>query len=108
MLVSMNWIKDFVDLEGIDVDGLINRFTLSTAEVEGVIKYGYDTKGVVVGRIENIEKHPKSEKLKIVKVMNGTFPHYPQVSPQAMPGKTPGKRGDFESCGIYPHPPGEK
>ena len=48
------------------------------------------------------------KKLKIVTVINGTFPHYPQVSPQAMPGKTPGKRGDFESCGIYPHPPGEK
>ena len=71
MYISMNWIKDFVDLEGIDVDELINRFTLSTAEVEGVIKYGYDIKGVVIGRIESVEKHPKSEKLKIVKVNVG-------------------------------------
>lgn len=71
MYISMNWIKDFVDLEGIDIDNLINRFTLSTAEVEGVIKYGYDIKGVVVGEVKSIEKHSKSEKLKIVKVNVG-------------------------------------
>lgn len=71
MYISMNWIKDFVDLEGIDVDVLINRFTLSTAEVEGVIKYGHDTNGVVVGKIEKVEKHPKSDKLKIVQVNIG-------------------------------------
>ena len=31
MFVSMNWIKDFVDLEGEDLEQLIHRFTLSTA-----------------------------------------------------------------------------
>ena len=36
MFVSMNWIKDYVDLEGQDIEKLIQRFTLSTAEVEGI------------------------------------------------------------------------
>ena len=36
MFVSMNWIKDFVDLDGFDMEQLIQRFTLSTAEVEGI------------------------------------------------------------------------
>ena len=34
MLISTNWIRDFVDLHGLDLDALIHRFTLSTAEVE--------------------------------------------------------------------------
>ena len=29
MFVSMNWIKDFVDLDGFDTEELIQRFTLS-------------------------------------------------------------------------------
>ena len=36
MYISLNWIKDYVDLKGIDVEKLINQFTLSTAEVEGL------------------------------------------------------------------------
>lgn len=52
MFISTNWIRDFVDLDGLDVDKLIYNFTMSTAEVEQIIKYGYDTDGVVVGKIE--------------------------------------------------------
>ena len=32
MFVSINWIKDYVDLDGLDVKQLIEGFTLSTAE----------------------------------------------------------------------------
>ena len=45
MYISINWIKDFVDLDGIDIKGLINKFTLSTAEVNEVSTYQKD--GVV-------------------------------------------------------------
>ena len=47
----MNWIKDFVNLDGWDLDQLIHRFTLSTAEVEGIEYKGKDVKDVVVGEI---------------------------------------------------------
>ena len=36
MKVSINWIKDYVDLSGIEVDEIVKRFNLSTAEIEGV------------------------------------------------------------------------
>ena len=39
MYISINWIKDFVDLDGIDVEKLIYKFTMSTAEVEGITKF---------------------------------------------------------------------
>ena len=38
MFVSINWIKDYVDLSGLDVKKLINSFTLATAEVEDIIE----------------------------------------------------------------------
>ena len=37
MFVSMNWIRDFVNLDGLDIENLIQRFTLATAEVEDII-----------------------------------------------------------------------
>ena len=71
MLISMNWISDFVDLSGMDIDALIHRFTLSTAEVEEVIHKGDDIKDVVAGKIISIEKHPDSKKLHLLKVDAG-------------------------------------
>ena len=71
MLISMNWIGDFVDLTGLDLENLIHRFTLSTAEVEDVIHYGRDTHGVIVAEIASIEDHPKSKKLHLLKINNG-------------------------------------
>ena len=71
MLVSMNWIRDFVDLDGIDIDELIHRFTLSTAEVEEVFHYGRETNNVVIAQIISIENHPNSKKLHLLKVDAG-------------------------------------
>ena len=31
MYISMNWIKDFVDLDGIETEELIRKFNLTTA-----------------------------------------------------------------------------
>lgn len=71
MFVSMNWIKDFVDLEGQDIENLIHRFTLSTAEVEGIEYKGRDIKDVVVGEIVSCEDHPDSDHLHLLKVDAG-------------------------------------
>ena len=72
MLVSMNWIKDFVDLDGEDITSLIQRFTLSTAEVEEIIYKGDDVRDVVVGEIVSCEDHPDSDHLHVLKVDAGT------------------------------------
>lgn len=68
----MNWIKDFVDLEGIDPIELIHRFSLSTAEVENEIYFkGKDISGIVVAEIKSVEEHPDSRKLHLLKVDAG-------------------------------------
>lgn len=72
MLISMNWIKEFTDLDGIDIKDLINRFTLSTAEVEEIIEKGSDIKDVIVAKILEVKAHPNSKKLHLLKVDTGT------------------------------------
>ena len=71
MLVSMNWIKDFVNLDGEDLEKLIKRFTLSTAEVEDIFYKGKDIQDVVVGEILSCEPHPDSDHLHVLKVDGG-------------------------------------
>lgn len=72
MFLSMNWICDFVDLEGLDKLELIHRFSLSTAEVENEIFFkGSDLNGVVVAEIKSVENHPDSKKLHLLKVDAG-------------------------------------
>ena len=69
MFLSMNWIKDFVDLSGLDDLKLINQFSLSTAEVENDIQFkGSDVSGIVVAEIKSVEDHPESKKLHLLKV----------------------------------------
>lgn len=74
MLFSMNWIGDFVNLSDLDNDAkraLINRFTLSTAEVEDIYYKGADTYGVIVAKIKSVKEHPNSKKLHLLKVDTG-------------------------------------
>ncbi len=71
MLISMNWIRDFVNLDGLELEPLIRRFTLSTAEVEDIFHMGEGLRDVVAGKILSVEKHPDSKKLHLLKVDGG-------------------------------------
>mgnify|MGYP003332385513 CR=1 FL=1 len=46
MFISLNWIKEFVDLDGIDIKEIEKRFTLATAEIEGIEEKGTNIKNV--------------------------------------------------------------
>ena len=72
MFLSMNWLSDFVDFSGLDKIKLINRFSLSTAEVESEIFHkGSDISGIVVAEIKSVLPHPDSQKLHLLKVDAG-------------------------------------
>lgn len=72
MYISLNWINEYVDLSGIDIDTLLDKFTLSCAEVEGYERKGQTFDGVVTGKIISIENHPNSKKLHLLKVDVGS------------------------------------
>ena len=72
MFLSMNWISDFVDFTGLDKLKLISQFSLSTAEVENEIFFkGSDIDGIVVAEIKEVNDHPDSKKLHLLKVDAG-------------------------------------
>ena len=68
MKVSINWIKDYVDLSGIEVDDLVKRFNLSTAEIEEVELKGKNVQNVVFGKVLEVKDHPESDHLHILTV----------------------------------------
>lgn len=72
MFISLNWIKEFVDIDGIDINEIANKFTLSCAEIEDVIYKGRDVNGVITARIEDVQEHPKSQKLHVLRVNTGS------------------------------------
>lgn len=68
MLVSINWIKDFVNLPKTVDQELAKRFTLATCEVENVKMLNAHFSSVLVAQILKIEDHPDSEKLHLVTI----------------------------------------
>ena len=67
MLVSLDWIKDFTDIPGdLSPQELGSRFTLATAEVEGVETIGDHWKKIRVVEVLEKEKHPEADKLNLV------------------------------------------
>ena len=71
MYISLNWIKDFVDLSGVDVENLVNKFTMSCAEVEGVEYKGRELSGVVTAKIIDVKPVENSKKLHLLQVDAG-------------------------------------
>ncbi len=68
MRVSWNWLKDYVDVDGLTPEEVAERLTMSGMEVEGVETIGSDLDGVVVGRVLACESHPGADKLSVCTV----------------------------------------
>ena len=69
MLLSLNWLKDFVKIpKNITPEDLSLRLTMHTVEVEGWSDQSASFKGVVVGKVLEVEKHPNADRLRITKV----------------------------------------
>lgn len=66
MLISLNWINDFVKLPSIPADDIANNFTMMTAEVEEVTETGQCFKQVKVAQIKSLRPHPEADKLNLV------------------------------------------
>ena len=72
MYVSLNWLKDFVDIpEGISPDELGQLITKKTAEIEGFVDEKTKFNNMCVGLIEKIEAHPDADSLKVCQVNVG-------------------------------------
>ena len=66
MKLSLEWLGHYVDLPDISPLDLAHRLTMATAEVEGVETLRRVVKGIVVGRIVEIEPLPAGESGKVL------------------------------------------
>ncbi len=89
MVVTLKWLKDFVNLEGISAKQIADAFTFSGFEIESYKDQSEKLKNVVVGKIEKIVKHPNADKLLICSISDGEKIH------QIITHATNMKEGDF-------------
>lgn len=71
MLISLNWLKDYIDIEGVTPEQIADRLTMASAEVESSEYVGKHFESVVAARIEKIERHPNAEKLNLATIFDG-------------------------------------
>ncbi len=72
MKISLNWLKDFVDITDIPVEEIVHKLTMAGLEVESYVNQKELYKNFVVGFVKEKQKHPKADKLSLCKVSNGT------------------------------------
>jgi len=77
MLISLNWIRDFVDVPAdIDPHDLAERFTLITAEVESVERVQVDARGLIAARVLELNELTGTHNLRLATLdlgNNGTI-----------------------------------
>ena len=71
MLISLNWLKQYIDLDGIEINEMENALTMIGQEVEKIEVLGGNLENVVTAQIIEKEMHPDSDHLTICKVNNG-------------------------------------
>ena len=66
MKVSLNWIRDYVQLPAdADLKRLAYDLTMSTVEVEDAVELAKQFEHMAVGVINAVEQHPNADKLKV-------------------------------------------
>lgn len=70
MLVSLEWLKDYTDVN-VPVDEFCDRMIMSGSDMETCDELGCGISGVVVGRIDKIEQHPDADKLVVCQLNVG-------------------------------------
>src|SRR5699024_710556 len=71
MLVSLNWLKNYVDIDSLTPEELAEKITKTGIEVDGLEHFAKPVENVVVGHVESCEKHPNADKLNLCQVNVG-------------------------------------
>ncbi|RIL10582.1 phenylalanine--tRNA ligase subunit beta [bacterium] len=78
MRVVLSWLKEYVDLDGVAVETLVERWTQAGLEVEGVERIGdwWDRERLLVGAVTAVHPHPNADRLVLADVDYGAgAPH---------------------------------
>jgi phenylalanyl-tRNA synthetase beta chain len=69
--ISLNWLKEYVDLESFSSDEVINMLTMIGLEVEDAVDQNQIYKNFLVGLVKEKNKHPNADKLSLCSVSTG-------------------------------------
>ena len=69
-MISLNWVKDYIDLEGEDLKELATKITKAGINVEAVISNHIDN--LVIGEVVDCVEHPDSDHLHVCQVNVGS------------------------------------
>ena len=91
MLISWELLKNFIDIEPLDLtpEALADRLTFSGSEVEGITYTAGKMKGIVAARIDALETHQTEAKYSIAHLNTGNGEHVCVTSATNM------KKGDL-------------
>ena len=70
MIVSLEWLKDYTEVN-VSPEEFCERMIMSGSNLETMEMVGHEMSGVVVGKIEKIEKHPDADKLVVCQLNVG-------------------------------------
>ena len=103
MNLSMNWLHDFTNTDGITAKQFADRMTDTGSKVEGYEVLGEDISNVIVAKVEKMERHPNSDHLWICQVNIGNG-----VVTQIVTGAQNVHEGDIVPAAIpVAHLPGD-
>lgn len=71
MKISLNWLKDYVDLSDLSTDEIVDKLTMSGLEVEDVSDENELYKNFIVAEVKSVTKHPNADKLSVCEVFDG-------------------------------------
>jgi len=70
MKVSLNWVKQFTDVN-LTVDELVTKIGAQLGAVEEVTDLGKKYQGILVAKVISCEKHPNADKLSVCRIDDG-------------------------------------
>lgn len=70
MLVSLNWLKEFVDIEE-SAEEIADLLTMGGIEVEGITYFGDGLDKVFTAQIKEISPHPSADRLRLARLSLG-------------------------------------
>lgn len=68
MQVSVEWLNEFVDLEGISPEQIAHELTMSGLEIEEIEKTGPKFFNIITAKIIDLKPHPDADKLRLATV----------------------------------------
>ena len=88
MVVTYNWLKEFVDFD-LSPEDLSHRLTMAGLEVDAMEKMGEGLDSVIVAHLLSVDQHPDADRLTVCRVDTGS------EEVQVVCGATNHKTGDY-------------